>query len=409
MENALENTLKNNNLLSEILIPLLQQMSLPSDYIPLVYHAIAIALIAIVAKISHLIAKSLLTTKLNKIIMKTAVQWDDLLQNNRFFINLAHAIPAILITPLTTQYIQHETLSALLHSGASIYLIVAMTGAGFSVMSTAKQSYSQSNLAQRIPIDGFVQVGKLILAVIALLLIVSVVLDKSPALLLSGLGAIAAILMLVFRDTILGLVAGINIVANRMVNNGDWISMPKYGADGNVLGLGLTTVKIQNWDKTISTVPTYALMTDAVKNWRGMEQSGGRRIKRAMAIDAQSLKIASAELKQSLNDAELDISPPFAETIAPEQTNLGLWRNYMYNYLRAHPMINNELTLLVRQLEPTATGIPVEIYCFSKDKRWANYESLQAELIEHFIALMPQFELRGFQHVSDNSLLANIK
>lgn len=395
--------LPTSNILSDFLIPLLQQLALSDNNIALLYHLIVVCVIVLLAKMSFAISQFLFSTKLNKLIVKTTVKWDDLLENNRFFINLAHAVPAITIPPLTTHFVEHQTIAILLHSGASIYLILAITAAGFSVLSTAQQSYSQSHLAQRIPIDGFVQVGKLMIAVIALLLVISVLLNKSPALLLSGLGAIAAVLMLVFRDTILGLVAGINIVANRTVNNGDWISMPKYGADGNVLALGLTTVKIQNWDKTISTVPTYALMTDTVKNWRGMEESGGRRIKRAFHIDVRSLQVASKSLQASLAESGFNIEPPFAEISSKQLTNLGLLRNYMHHYLRSHPLINQEMTLLVRLLEPSATGIPVELYCFSRDKRWAVYEALQAELLEHFMAVLPQFELRCFQQISDTT------
>ena len=396
----METTLENNNLLIDIIIRLLQHSTLSADDIGFLYHTIAVLLIAVLAKISHMATKSLLNTMITGSTDKWN-EWNELLQTNRFFVNLSHTVPAVVITPLTAEFIQHQTLSMMLNSGTSIYLVVAVAGAIFSVLTSTKQAYSQTDLMPSVPIDGLVQACKFIIVLIALLLIVSVILNKSPVLLLSGLGAMTAVIILVFRDTILGLMAGINILVTRTINNGDWVSIPKYQADGKVLEMSLTTVTIQNWDKTISTIPTSALMTSSLKNWRGMEQSEGRRIKRAILIDAQSLKIASAELKNILTSTGLDITPPFEKTTAPAQTNLGLLRNYMHHTLCAHPMINQDLTLLVRQLAPTATGIPVEIICFSRDKRWANYESLQAELIEHFLASLPLFELRSFQHISD--------
>ncbi len=390
------------NILSNYLLPLLQRFNVDTAYHSSIYHITAIVVILAVAYLSFQITYQLLNRKLNKLISKTKVLWDDSLQEHGFFIKAAHAVPAIAINLLNNQFFdQQASIFSIIDISTVVYLILAITSAGNSMLNTVQDGYNRSDLAQRIPIDGFVQVGKLVLVVLALLLITAKVLDKSPALLLSGLGAITAITLLVFKDTILGFVAGINIAANRTVNNGDWIEMPSYGADGNVLAIGLTTVKVQNWDNTISTIPTYALMTDAVKNWRGMEESGGRRIKRGIYIDAQSIKVSNDLLKDKLKQNKLFAESTYAECIHSPQTNLGLLRNYMYRYLFNHPMVNQDLTLLVRLLPPTEMGVPIELYCFSKDKRWAHYEALQAEIIEHFIALLPQFELRMYQRVSD--------
>lgn len=392
------------NFLSNYLIPLLQELNVDPVFHSLIYHATAISVILVLAFVSFMIAYLILSHQLSKIIVKTKALWDDSLQEHGFFVKVSHAVPAIIINLLNNNlFDQQTTLFFIVDVSAVAYLILALISASNAALNTAQDSYNRSNLSQRIPIDGFIQVGKLVLSVLAILLITAKVLDKSPALLLSGLGAITAVLLLVFKDTILGFVAGINIVANRTVNNGDWIEMPKYGADGTVLALGLTTVKVQNWDNTISSIPTYALMNDAVKNWRGMEESGGRRIKRAIYVDAQTIKVSDEQFQTRLKNQVLLAEAPFEDCVRGEQTNLGLLRNYMYNYLFNHPMINQELTLLVRQLAPSEVGVPIEIYCFSTDKRWANYEALQAEIIEHFIAMLPKFDLRMFQRISDKS------
>jgi miniconductance mechanosensitive channel len=245
-------------------------------------------------------------------------------------------------------------------------------------------------------------------------------LGKSPIYLLSGLTAIAAVLLLIFRDTILGFVAGIQIAANRMFNTGDWIAMPKYEVDGEILEIGLNVVKVQNWDKTISTLPTYALTTDAVKNWRGMTESGGRRIKRSVYIDPHSVAFADNELleewegmkllngylkakKQELIDDRKSKSIEETDILNCRRlTNLGTFRAYLTAYLKNHEWINQDLTCMVRQLPPTEIGIPLEIYCFSKEKDWVSYERIQSDIFDHVIAIMPVFKLRAYQRVSSN-------
>ena len=293
---------------------------------------------------------------------------------------------------------------------------------GSALLNTVQDIYNESSLARRAPIGGFIQVGKLLMAVVALLLISAVLLDRSPLLLLSGLGAVTAILLLIFRDAILGFVAGIQIAANRMVNNGDWIEMSKYGADGNVLEVGLTTVKIRNWDNTISTIPTYNLISDSVKNWRGMQESDGRRIKRAILLDIHSIRFCDHTMLEEFANirsikayieqkrkalSEFNQTAKVADTDLVNSrrlTNLGTLRAYMTAYLRAHPQINQNMTLMVRQLAPTELGIPLEIYCFCADKDWVNYEGIQADIFDHMLAMLPIFHLRAYQRVSDNPL-----
>ncbi len=255
-----------------------------------------------------------------------------------------------------------------------------------------------------------------------LVLIVTTILDKSPLGILSGIGALSAVLLLVFRDTILGLVAGVQLSSNAMIHIGDWIEMPKYGADGDVIDVTLQTVKVQNWDKTITTIPIYSLVSDSFKNWRGMSESGGRRIKRAISIDMRTVKFCTLEMIDRFKRYALigdyvtrrqaEITAHNAERGLDEtdllssrrMTNLGTFRAYIAAYLRSHPMINKEMTFLIRHLPPGPTGLPIEIYVFSADKVWANYEGIQADIFDHLLAVIPEFELEVFQQPSGSDI-----
>lgn len=283
--------------------------------------------------------------------------------------------------------------------------ILAILYSGFifsSLISIAGAAYNQLSFAKDVPILGIIQVFKLITFIVTAILIVSVLIDKSPAYILSGFGALAAMLLLVFKDTILGFVASIQIAANRLVADGDWIQLDQYGADGEIEELGLNTVKVRNWDKTITTVPTYALISQSFKNWRGMQESGGRRIKRAIHLDLNSIRIIDNAFVN-----EIKTQPMIADTLTEQQfedainkSNIRLFRVYAEEYLRQHQDLNKELTLMVRELAPTSEGLPVEIYCFSSDKRWIPYEHLQADLIDHLLAVLVFFSLRPYQRVT---------
>lgn len=233
---------------------------------------------------------------------------------------------------------------------------------------------------------------KIIVISIGAIIVVSIFFDKDPSNLLAGLGASAAILMLVFKDSILGLVAGIQLSANDMLRPGDWITMPKYDADGFVIDVTLTTVKVQNWDKTITTIPPYALVSDSFQNWRGMFNSGGRRIKRSIYIDSNSIKFCEGELKENLIKKGLIKADDERKAV-----NLTLFREWLEDWLRNHPAINQEMILLVRQLQPTAHGVPLELYFFSSDTAWISYEHLQAEIFEYLFAVLPEYGLKAFQ------------
>jgi miniconductance mechanosensitive channel len=285
-----------------------------------------------------------------------------------------------------------------------------------SFLSSVVDIYHNYDSSGKFPVRIIAQVAKILLFTIIGIIILSTVIGQSPAFFIGGLGAMAAVLMLIFKDPILGLAAGIQLSANKMVRVGDWIEMPKYGADGDVIDISLTTVKVQNWDKTIITIPTFALVSEGVKNWRGMSESGGRRIKRSIYIDMTSVKFCTQEMIekfssiQYLSNYVLDKKKELSDfneqrnidnTVlvnGRRMTNLGTFRAYLVSYLRDHPKINKNLTFLVRQLDPGPTGLPIEIYVFSSDQVWANYESIQADIFDHILAVIPEFDLRVYQN-----------
>ncbi len=278
--------------------------------------------------------------------------------------------------------------------------------------------YETYEISNKIPIKGFIQVFKIIIYFTSGVFIIAILLDKTPVYLFSSLGALTAVLMFIFKDAILGFVAGIQLTANQMVANGDWIEMPKYGADGDIIEIALTTVKVQNWDKTITTIPTYALITESFKNWRGMSESGGRRIKRSISLDMNTIQFCTEEMLDRFSKIQYISSYIEKQKIelktynqaeqvdhsslvnGRRMTNVGTFRAYVEAYLKNHPKINHEMTFLVRQLAPSEHGLPIEIYVFSKDKAWANYESIQADIFDHILAVIPEFDLQVFQDPS---------
>lgn len=319
--------------------------------------------------------------------------------------HLAHLLPAVVLISSAEQFFMHwPDFMSVVHLGLWIYLYCFAGFAFAALINFATTIYSSVERQSNVPYLGLAQVLKLLDFIVVAILVLSTLLGKSPVYLLSGLGALTAVLLLVFKDTILGLVASIQLATNNMVNRGDWIEMPKYGADGSVIEVALTTVKVQNWDNTITTIPTYALISDSFKNWRGMQQSGGRRIKRAIKIDIHSIGFLDEQEIQQLLEQQV-LQPFFDTAIAqdlikqPHLTNLKLFRYYTQWLLQQNPNINQRMTLMVRQLESNEVGLPLEIYCFSADKIWANYEQIQAEIFETLFATLPLFTLSTFQRI----------
>ena len=380
---------------------------------------VQIALVLVLAAIANVVAKRVVVRGLETLLGRTATGWDEIVVKRRLLHRLSHLAPALVIYLFTVPVLEGYDLWILVvRRGVLIYMVVVTLLAVDAVLNALVEVLRASAFARELPVKSVIQVLKLLLYVIALIAIVSLFIGRSPSLLLGGLGAMTAVLMLVFKDPILGLVAGVQLSANRMVARGDWIEMPKYGADGNVLEVALTTVKIQNWDKTVTTIPTYALITESFKNWRGMSESGGRRIKRAIHIDIGSIRFCDQamldrfskiqyiteylekkrkEIESWNTERQVSASDP---ANGRHLTNVGTFRAYVVAYLRNHPMVHQEMTFLVRQLAPTEHGLPIEIYVFSRDQDWSNYEGIQADIFDHVLAIAPAFDLRVYQSPS---------
>ena len=400
---------------------------------------ICILIIILIAWFSHFLTRHIILRIVARIARKTKTDWDDILVKNKVFNGLAHLIPAFIIYftanfsyPLIHQPLSeldaatlHQlsqdyyfTLAGILSKIARVYFTIIVVYVGNTVLNSGMEIYNTTEYAHHRPVKGYVQLLKILIYFMAAIMIISVLLERDPTVLLAGLGAMAAVLLLVFKDTILGFVASIQLSANEMVKIGDWIEMRSHGADGTVIDITLNTVKVQNWDKTISTIPTYALVAESFNNWKGMEESGGRRIKRSVSIDTGSIKFCDAAMlsrfekfllicdyeKQKEEEVrEFNKSKKISDEdviSGRRQTNVGIFRKYLEVYLRQHPMVNQDMTFLVRQLHPTTTGLPIEIYVFCKDKAWANYEAIQADIFDHIFAVIPEFELRVFQEPS---------
>ncbi|MBZ5755541.1 mechanosensitive ion channel family protein [Pseudomonas sp. S5(2021)] len=304
--------------------------------------------------------------------------------------------------------------------GGFIVLTVALALGG--VLDIVNMLYQRRSDARIHPIKGYLQVVKIGLYAIATILIIATLIDRSPLILLSGLGAMAAVLMLIFQDTLLSLVASVQITSNDLIRVGDWVEMPQLNADGDVIDIALHTVKVQNWDKTITSIPTKRFISDSFKNWRGMQESGGRRIKRSLYLDQQSVHFLDAEerkrlyrfnlLEEYLVNKRKEIDEWNAKLAERGQepvntrrvTNIGTFRAYVERYLRSHPGVHQRMTLLVRQLSPTADGLPLEIYCFTNTVAWAEYEAIQSDIFDHLLAILPEFGLRVFQHPSGGDM-----
>ncbi len=350
------------------------------------------------------------------IASQTRTRWDNAMVTTRVPDRLAHLAPAFVIyIAAPWVFPKHEIASVWIQRITMSFVVVSVALALNGVLLASLQIYESRGAARRAPIKTYVQVGQIAIAVIAVVLIVSKLLGESPWALLSGIGAMTAIIMLVFKDSILGFVASVQLTANDMVRRGDWVEMPTYGADGDVIEVSLNTVKVQNWDKTISMIPTYALIQDSFKNWRGMSESGGRRIKRAVYIDMNSIRFCDEEMlarfqRVALLDSyltekrsEIEASNRAATdgkeipTNLRRLTNVGTFRAYVTAYLRVHPKIHKDMTFMVRQLPPGDRGLPLEIYVFSNDQDWTRYEAIQADIFDHLLAVLPEFSLRVFQ------------
>ena len=372
---------------------------------------IILVIILAIAFLGDAICKHVILTTVTRLVKKTKATWDDVVFDRKVMIYLSHLVAPIILYILLPLAISNAGLLAFIQRICMIYIIAIFLKFISALLSALYHVYSEREQFRDRPLKGLLQTVQVILFFIGGIIIVSILIDKSPMVLLTGLGASAAVLMLVFKDSIMGFVSGIQLSANNMLKVGDWIEMPKYGADGTVIEVTLNTVKVRNWDNTITTIPPYALVSDSFQNWRGMQESGGRRIKRSIRIDMNSVKFCTPEmlakyrkirlLKDYIEETEKVVEHGIDNSVlvnGRRQTNLGVFRAYLTNYLRSLPAVNQDLTCMVRQLQPTEQGIPLELYFFSSIKAWIPYEGVQADVFDHVLAIIPEFDLHVFQN-----------
>lgn len=373
---------------------IISMMGLTGDIVPITRHILLVLVAIILAALAGLLCRKIIVPVIMRVTAKTDVQWDDVLFNEKVLISACHIVPAIviwLLLPLV--FYQFPVVKELLTRITAIYIVVMSVKTALVFISSIKDLEGERRSNKQQYLYSFIGVLRLLMVFVATIIVVSIIIDKDPIKLFAGLGAASAILMLVFQDTIKGLVAGIRLTSNDMLHKGDWITVPKAGANGTVEEMTLTTVKIRNFDNTIITVTPQALVDDSFQNWTGMQESDGRRVKRTVYFDFRSIHVVDESLRTQLIDKHF----VKAEDIHDNAVNLTLFRYYMEEYLQHHPDINNEMTLMVRQLEATQCGLPVEFYFFLRNKEWIPYEHLLADIMEYIYAVAPLFGLKIYQ------------
>ena len=370
------------------------------SYITLTSKAIIILGILLVASVVTVVFRRLVVPALQRISARTKATWDDHLFSDKVMRRAARLLPPVVwYMLLGAAFYDMPVLLGILHKGCQIYLIVVFLQLVSTFLDTLNDISSQHETLRNRPLKGVYQMINLLTICVGVILIVSILIGQNATTILAGLGASAAIIMLIFRDSILGLVAGVQLSANDMLRPGDWITMAKYGADGYVTEVTLTTVKVQNFDKTITTIPPYALVSDSFQNWRGMRECGGRRIKRSVFIDARTIRRCTPE-----ETARLREKGYLAADTSQEIVNLQALREYLANYLRNCPDVRSDLMLMVRTLQPTSEGVPLEFYCFTRHFEWIPYEAFQSALTDRVLTLLPEFGLQAFQRPAGTDL-----
>lgn len=384
---------------------------------------IALVLIALIA---YKLTVKIIRSAVIPILQRTKNKFDDLLLEHKFFRNISNLVPAFLIYYFVDDVIGGiPALAIFIHSTVEVVFILIIIRTSNSVLNTINDYYNRFDFAKDHPIQGVVQIIKIISYVIASIMVVAILFNKDLSSLVVSLGAVSAVLMLIFKDPILGFVGGLQLIFNKMLSIEDWITMPKFGADGKVKEINLTTVKVQNWDKTIVTIPTYSLISESFQNWKGMEDAGGRRIKRAVFIDMKTIRFCSEEMLERFNkiqvlheylssteekvqkyNAENEIDPSILVN-GRRQTNIGIFRAYLVAYLTRRQDVNKNLTFMVRQLPSSEKGLPIEIYVFANTTKWVDYEGIQSDIFDHIFAVIPEFDLAVYQFPTNQLVSPN--
>lgn len=404
---------------------LLQQIFKDLDFLELYARlsAVVVTVLAIVAvaMIVHWITKMIVIKVIHRLVEKTKTDWDDYLLKHKVFQALSHLASAMVFY-YSCNFSEINEVTVLLTKFTNIYFVFIFVRVISGTLKASNDIYLTTPYSANRSIKGYIQLGMILVYFIAAIFIIAFAFNKSPFGLLAGLGAFAAVLLLVFKDPILGLVASIQLSANNMLKPGDYIEVPKHNANGTVIDISLTTVKVLNGDQTISTIPTYSLVSDSFLNWSGLEESSGRRIKRSIRIDMKSVVFCNEQMldkfqhftliRDYIHEKQKEINEHnqnmgVSNEVVPngrQQTNLGIFRKYLEEYLKNNPLINNDMTFLVRHLQPTETGLPIEIYVYSKEKQLSLYEAIQADIFDHILAVIPEFGLKVFQSPSGSDL-----
>lgn len=408
----------------------LENLCLNAQVSNLITVILILIIVLLLAYLADYLAKNVLVTSIKRLVRKSKNKWDDVLISRKVIHRFSHLAPALIVyLAVNIIPVDFPLLSSIIKSGLYIYVILIVLLTLDALLSAFHDIYLTFPISQERPIKGYVQVTKIIIHSIGGILILSELLGKTPTGLLASLGALAAVLVLVFRDTILGFVSSIQLSANQMVKPGDWISMPSRNADGVVIDITVNTVKVRNWDKTISTIPTYALISESFQNWKGMQESKGRRIARSVYIDIKSISFCTEEMldrfkkfklirdyiiakKEEIDEFNKAQGITSEDTVTRRRlTNVGVFRKYVQTYLEKHQKIHpNEAPyiIMVRHLQPTEKGLPIQIYCFSKEVQWKDYEMVQADIFDHILAVISEFGLRVFQSPSSDDFRALI-
>jgi miniconductance mechanosensitive channel len=373
-------------------------------------------LIIIIGIFSYLFTRYLLLNWIFRIFRKTSNNFDDILIKTGFFDRLSYAVPIVIIYVFMDYF---STYPSILYRIVLSLIIIAVISSVNAFINSINEFYSNSNLSKRLSIKSYLQILKLIINILGAIIFIASLIGKSPIYLLSGIGALTAVLMLIFKDTILSFISSIQITSNDLFKVGDWVEAPQFNADGDVIDIALHTIKIQNWDKTITVIPTHKLIDSSFKNWRGMSDSGGRRIKRAIQVDMNSVKFCDDRMISKFS--KIDIISDYIDSKIKDigkynqsknssdsllngraLTNIGTYRKYISSYLTNNSNINKDMTFLVRQLSPTSNGLPIEIYVFSNNTDWIEYEEIQSDIFDHLIASIKEFDLVLFQNPTGN-------
>ncbi len=397
---------------------LLNTIGVDSSMTQTVKMLILCLIMVFIALILWWIGQMIINRVIERLIRKTSTDWDDVLLEQGVFRKLGHIIPALVISELSPiVFTDYQGAIPAIEQITDAFVLLIFIRVLVSFIGALSIFLHRSPKFKDKPIASFTQLAKILIWSIGGIVLFGVLFGKNPLTLFTALGAVSAVLILVFKDTILGFMASIQLTINDMVRIGDWVSVPQYGADGDVIEINLTTVKVANWDKTISTVPTYSFVSDSFKNWRGMQESGGRRIKRSVNIKISGIKFCTPEMLERYSkigivkeyirngqkeiedfnrDNQIDIDS--SEVNGRRMTNIGVFRAYILQYLKGNPKLNHEMTCMVRQLDATEKGVPLEIYCFSAIQSWVQYEGIQSDIFDHILASVKHFDLEIFEN-----------